>query len=179
MISRFKYILLVLCLAFSSLQSQTLQLKLLEIEEVPFSNMGDSIYWNIVKGGLNNMPSLIELLNNSKDTNIPVRYFGRNFTIADLAYFIITDIIQGIPTYDLLEKAGCKIDKEKGFGNYWDFLCGSNDNRRKFRVSVKEWFSDNKDSLTWIKTDMHAYADLSEDEPFDNPAGGYYILKKK
>ena len=149
-----------------------------EIRELPYENIGDSIYWNIVKGGLNNVPLLIELLDNTKETGFQIPYFGRDYSIADLAYFIITDIIYCVPTYDLLEKAGCKIDTGEGFANYWYCLEENELNRKKFKAVVQKWFFNNKDNFIWLKTDMHNYTDFSEMEPFKNPAGGYYIIKK-
>jgi len=182
---KFNNCILFFLIGFQSLtcsqnnKTEQVYLQLCKIKEVPFVEMGDSVYWDIVEGGLNNIPPLINLLDNSQNTGIHAPYFGRDYSIADLAYRIIsTDIIRDVPTYALLEKAGCKIEIDKGFANYWYFLDGNDDNRKKFKAVVQDWFSNNKDNLVWYKTDMHAYTDFNEDTPFKNPAGGYYMLKK-
>lgn len=160
-------------------KSEELYLQISSIKKLPSAEIGDSIYWVIVKGGLDNMPSLIELLDNSQITDVHAPYFGRNYSIADLAFAIITDIVFYMDTYSLLENAGCKIDKIKGFLNYWEYLEGNEGNRKRFKNSVRQWYINNKNGLVWFNTDRHAYSDVNELTPFKNPAGGYYILKKK
>lgn len=169
----------VCCQNSRSIRSEQLYSQISSIRKVPSDEVGDSIYWAIVKGGLDNVPFLIELLDNSQMTDIHAPYFGRDYTIGDLAFIIITDIIFDINIYVLLENAGCKLNKSIGFGNYWEYLEGNDANRIRFKNSVNEWYTINRDNLIWFKTDMHAYSDLNELTPFKNPAGGYYILKKK
>jgi hypothetical protein len=147
------------------------QLKAIEI--APFDEQGDSLYWEIVIGGLTNMPALIELLDNSDETGV-MAPFGQDYSIADLAYNIITDIIYDIPTLKLIEDAGGCL-KDESYYVYWNFLKGNDKNRKWFKETVKEWYAKNKDKLIWHKTDMNRYNDFIEIQSFKNPAGGYYL----
>ncbi|WP_294550354.1 hypothetical protein [uncultured Bacteroides sp.] len=77
----------VYCQNSRSARSEQLYSQISSIKKVPSAEIGDSIYWAIVKGGLDNMPFLIELLDSSQMTNIHVPYFGRDYSIGDIDLF--------------------------------------------------------------------------------------------
>lgn len=152
--------------------------KLKSIKNVPFDDIGDNTYWDLVKGGLNNIPVLMNFLDNPEETGILVMNLNPS-TIADLAYNIIENIIYNMPTFELIEKAGGCIQEEMNIYYYKFFLDGNNKNRYRFKETVKKWYFQNNSNLIWITTDNHKYSDFVETNPFKNPAGGYYIFKNQ
>ncbi|MDB5283592.1 MAG: hypothetical protein JWO06_2667 [Bacteroidota bacterium] len=137
------------------------------------SALGDSLYWNIVKERLAIVPYLINRIDDSSRTNAHVELFGGDFTLGDICYSALQDIIPEIPTLQLIRKSGC-TDPDNGYWNYWLFLRKDAQNRRKFKKEVANWFAINRDKLIWVNSKYNP----NQDNKFPNPAGGYYKLKK-
>ena len=97
-----------------------------------------------------------------------VPFFSGEYTVADVAYSAIREIIIDIPTFKLL---GIRFNKVCGYCSYWEYVRESEKNREKFQKAVRKWYEKNKDNLKWV------------DEPFavtdicTSPAGGHYYLK--
>lgn len=97
--------------------------------------------------------------------------FGGNYTVADIAFSVLTEIIHDIPTFELL---GVPFDKEGcGYCSYWQHLNKDFSNRQKFKVSVRNWYLKNKDNIVWVKSNNFATCDCSG----RHPNGGHYKLK--
>lgn len=148
-----------------------------KINELPYipELSGDSIYWEVVKGGLDIVPCLIQIISDSSVTNIPVPNFGGYYTLGDIAYFCITDIIKRIPTKTFVLKEA----EENGFWYYWKFMREKQVNRIKFQHNVNIWYKENKNNLVWeMDTRQQKVAENWKFKHKRHPAGGYYVLKK-
>jgi hypothetical protein len=137
---------------------------------------GDELFWIAVKGKIDIVPILIESLDDTTETLAMVPNFGGNYTVADIAYVVIKEIIHDIPTLSLIDTS--KVDAEAGgYWYYWNYVRASIENRKAFKREVKYWFAKNRDSLIWIET-KHVYK-TSKNWPFKSnlhPAGGYYSI---
>ena len=139
---------------------------------------GDDFFWDAVKCKIDIVSYLIEMIDNEKKVKANVHYYGGNFTVGDVAYHVIMEIIRDIPTLDFL-KQWKGFDENNGYGNYWNYVRESKENRKSFKIKVKQWYEANKVFLVWIE-DSKFY--LKEDKEgakrYQHPAGGYYKLKQ-
>lgn len=132
---------------------------------------GDELYWNVVRLNKNGLELLIAKLDDTTTTNSPVPLFGYNYTVADIAYTALQEIIHNIPTFDLL---GVPFDKDGcGYCSYWQHLNKSFANRQKFKEAVKNWYHTNKDILVWVESNNFSTCDCSG----QHPNGGHYDLQ--
>ncbi|NDV93855.1 hypothetical protein D0T84_02840 [Dysgonomonas sp. 521] len=169
------YILFSLFLLAAQAYSQDNYKKLADslryVVDVPYiHNCSDPVLWRIVDKGLDIVPSLIDKMSDTKETDVPVRFFGGNYTIADVAYVAIQEIIGDVPTFELLgvdfDENGC------GYCTYWFHLRESKKNRKKFQQAVFKWYGENKDALVWVKNSQSVTGDCLR------PDGGHYEVKK-
>lgn len=154
--------------------------ELKNVEKMPYipELSGDSLYWVIVMEKLSIVPYLIEKLNDTTTTKATVPNFGGNFTVADIAYKAISEIIRDIPTMSFVVKSDSSAG---GYWYYWDYVRESYVNRLTFQTKVKEWFEVNKSMLEWVEN-THTYPRTAPDWKFQSakhPAGGHYITKQK
>jgi len=172
------FLLLFISLSSNLFAKDDLIGKLKKIQNVPYipEYSGDSIYWEIVKNGLEIVPHLINFISDSTVTEINVPNFGGFYTIGDLSFSILSKIIHDIPVFSLL-KIDKKIVEEIGFGAYWNFVRSEYKNRILFKEKISRWYYSNKDNLIW-KTDDREFKGGTHNFPRKNPAGGYYILNK-
>lgn len=170
----------IVLLNIQEVYSQELKESILKIQEMPTMPelSGDTAYWKIIVGKLGVVPNLIELLDDSTPTSAGIIYFGGNYTVGDIAFTAISEIIRGIPIQDFL-KNWCEYDSTKAGGNYWDFVRESNSNRDKLKCWFAAWYKNNKDNLVWVKDDNMYRKEIKRNpEYFLHPAGGYYIIGK-
>ncbi len=134
---------------------------------------GNAAYWDIVKQKDDVIQLLIDILTDTTQTKAVVPLFGWNYTVADIAYTALREIIHGIPTFKLL---GIKFDKKGcGYCSYWYHLTENFDNRVKFQQAVQKWYDKNAHRLIWIEGN-----EVETGEGFLNhPAGGYFIVSSK
>ena len=151
---------------------------LLKIKEMPYypPYTGDAEYWELVKKGLIIIPDLISLMDDTTLTEAVVPNFGGNYSIADKAYSVICDIIDGIPTLDFIPTEKNEFNK-LGFYIYWNYVRESIDNRIKFQNSFKDWYQLNKNNMVWTK-DNEVVHNGKNNSPKTHPAGGYYRVLK-
>jgi hypothetical protein len=158
------------------LQEVTKQIDSLKfVNEMPYicetGICGDKLYWDAVSIGRSNIELLIDKLDDTTLTTANVVLFGGNYTVADIAYSILSEIIHNIPTFDLL---GVPFDQEGcGYCSYWQHLNKDFSIRQKFKESVKNWYLENKDNLVWIESNNFATCDCNG----KHPNGGHYELK--
>ncbi|WP_445749328.1 hypothetical protein [Polaribacter sp.] len=152
---------------------------LLYVEKMPyiceegFTKCGDELFWNTVKLKEKAIPFLIEKLNDSTKTKAEVVLFGKNYSVADIAYVALEEIIHGIPTFELL---GTEFDQDDcGYCEYWNFLRKDYQNRLNFKVAVKNWYNKNKSKLVWISNNEFSSCDCRGKHPNE----GHYEINKK
>lgn len=132
---------------------------------------GDELYWNVVRLHTSVIELLIDKLDDSTTTSAVVPIFGYSYTVADIAYTALEELIHNIPTFDLLgvpfDTAGC------GGCSYWQHLNAAYSNRQKFKAAVRVWYLTNKNNLVWIENDNFATCDCHG----KHPNGGHYELQ--
>lgn len=146
------------------------------IQEMPYicemELCGDELYWNSIRLKLNTIEYLIEKLDDTTTTKANVKLYGGQYTVADIAYDVICEIIHDIPTFELL---GVPFDKDGcGYCAYWNHLNESYDNRVKFKEAVKNWYHKNKENLIWVENNDFETCDCRG----EHPNQGHYEIKK-
>jgi hypothetical protein len=137
------------------------------------SSCGDKIFWNVVRKKEAAIPFLIRKLSDTTTTKAPVTYFGGNWTVADVAYNALEEIVNGIPTFELMKR---KFDKKGcGYCVYWNHLRGSYNNRIKFQLAVKKWFKKNQHNFVWVSSDKYLTCECAG----KHPNGGHFELRSK
>ena len=132
---------------------------------------GDKLYWEAVKIGRSNIELLIDKLDDTTLTTANVVLYGGVYTVADVAFTVLTEIIHDIPTFELL---GVPFDKDGcGYCSYWQHLNKDFSNRKKFKEKVRIWYQKNKDNLVWVESNDFVTCDCKG----QHPNGGHYKLK--
>jgi hypothetical protein len=72
------------------------------ISEMPYIGCGDKIFWRIVEQKQEIIPLLLEKMVDTTQAEVSVPNFGGQYTVADIAYNALEEIIKDIPTFDLL-----------------------------------------------------------------------------
>ena len=129
---------------------------------------GDKLFWDIVEQKDIAIEPLIHKLGDTTKTKLFVANFGEYWTVADIAYTILQEIIKGIPTFELLE---IHIDKD-GYYPYWRHLRADPNNRSKFKYAVVKWYEENRRNLTWVSSNEFMIGDCSG----QHLNGGHYEL---
>lgn len=133
---------------------------------------GDKIFWRVVQQKQTIIPTLINVLADTTTTAATVPNLGGQWTVGDIAYTGLQEIIEGIPTFDLL---GVKFDKDGcGYCAYWNYLREDIKNRKKFQASVRDWYKKNKINLVWVTSSKFMTCDCRG----QHPNGGHFELKK-
>jgi hypothetical protein len=145
------------------------------VKEMPYicenGICGDKLYWEAVIIGRSNIELLIDKLDDTTSTNANVALYGANYTVADIAYSALSEIIHDIPTFELL---GVPFDNDGcGYCSYWQHLNKKFSNRQKFKKAVRIWYHKNKDNLVWVTDNEFATCDCNG----THPNGGHYKLK--
>lgn len=139
---------------------------------VPRTGCGDKLFWNVVKQQQQAIIPLIEKLTDTTRTEATVPNFGGYYTVADVAYKALEEIIAGIPTFALLK---VKFDdKGCGYCSYWNHVRKDVRNRMKFQSAVREWYEKNKQDLRWVKSDDFSTCDCGG----KHPNGGHFEVKR-
>ena len=112
----------------------------------------DKIFWRTVKQKKDIIPFLIDKLADTTQTEANVQNFGGQYSVADIAYTALGEIIKDIPTFELL---GVKFDENGcGYCSYWNHLRLDIQNRIKFQSLVRSWYYKNESNLVWV-TSIH------------------------
>jgi hypothetical protein len=130
---------------------------------------GDNLYWQAVIIGKYNIELLIDKLDDSTLTTANISVLGVNFTVADIAFYALSEIIHNLPKFELL---GIPYDKINPFA-YWEYLKEDFSHRQKFKEAVRTWYHNIQDNLLWV--DSHNFkscACIGE-----HPNGGHFELK--
>ncbi len=177
-----KILTALLCLLPCLSQAQTDHSKLLDslkhIREMPYIcegglGCGDSIFWKVVSYKSEIVPYLIERINDTTQTEAYVVLFGGIWTVGDVAYAALEEIVWDLPTFRLL---GTRFDKRGcGYCAYWKHINKSLKNREKFQRKVKQWYELNRADLVWVVSEEFQMCDCMGRK---HPNGGHYELKK-
>lgn len=136
---------------------------------------GDSLFWVVVKEKKAIVPYLINKLSDTTKTAATVPNFGGYYTVSDIAYKAINEIIPDIPTLELAEDSN-NPEPRDGYSGYWNYTRRSYTNRLNFQSNVRQWYNKNKSNLKWIKyTEKFRTAPDWKFKTSQHPAGGYYI----
>jgi len=134
---------------------------------------GDRYFWQVVQGKQEIIPLLLDKLDDTTQTEASVPYIGGQYTVADIVYAALQEIIKDIPTFELLK---IKFDTNGcGYCSYWNYLRKDIKNRKKFKVAVTNWYNKNKTNLVWVTSNQFLTFDRSG---FNHPNGGHLELKK-
>ena len=145
------------------------------IKEMPYicetGICGDNLYWKAVRSGYSGIELLIDKLDDTTSTKANVVLFSGNYTVADIAFNALSEIIHNIPTFELL---GVPFDKDGcGYCSYWQHLNKDFSNRQKFEETVRNWYRKNKDNFVWVSSNDFATCDCKG----NHPNGGHFKLK--
>lgn len=134
------------------------------------SGCATQTFWNLVMLKQEAIPVLLDRLTDSTTTSAGVSVFGFNYTVADIAYSALQEIVHGIPTLLLMG-----IDPAKStcpFCDYWEYLRADYRNRLKFQKAVKNWYKKAKPQLVWVESNKFATCDCGT----NHPNKGHYEL---
>lgn len=147
---------------------------LLKKESLSFDvGCGDQLLWKVVLGKQEVIPFLLKKLDDTTLTQATVPFFGGNYTVADIAYVALEEIIKGKPIFELLTT---KFDSEGcGYCAYWNYLRNDINNRKKFKHAVTTWYETNKNKLVWVKSDQFLTCEIVGAK---HPNGGHFELQK-
>ncbi len=174
-------LLLFPCLTFAQPDNRKLVDSLVFVKDMPYicegsvltelsAGCGDRIFWKTVMQKQAVIPFLLDKLIDTTQTEASVPNFGGQFTVADIAYAAIQEIIKGIPTFELLgvnfDQGGC------GYCSYWNHLRNDIQNRKQFQTNVRSWYEKNKPKLVWVKSNRFLTCDCSG----QHPNGGHFEI---
>ncbi len=135
---------------------------------------GDASFWTVVRDGLDALPLLVDRLDDASPTTAALPNFGGEYAVGDVALDAISEIVRGIPTFDLVN---VKFDdSEEGCGGcaWWNFVRASPANRQRVEKAVGKWLSEAKPRLQWQRSDEFGTLDCVR--ACVHPAGGHYAL---
>lgn len=133
---------------------------------------GDNLFWNVVQMRQGVVELLIDRLDDTTLTKANVVLFGGDYKVADIAYVALKEIIQDIPTFELL---GVEFDTNGcGYCSYWNHLNKDFKNRQEFKNAVKDWYFKNKDNLIWVANNKYTSCDCQAKHPNE----GHFEIKK-
>ncbi|RAV99227.1 hypothetical protein [Pseudochryseolinea flava] len=140
--------------------------------EVLSVGCGDGIFWRVVSGKQAVISALIDRVSDTTQTNVFVPNFGGHYTVGDVAYVALQEIIHGVPTFDLL---GVSFD-EKGCGYcvYWNTIRNLK-RRLRFQKALRGWHESNRKALVWKESNDFATCDCRG----RHPNGGHFEIKGK
>jgi len=176
------YLLLVSCFNHTlaqQMESRELFNDLIKIVELPYNPelSGDTTFWNIAQQGLKVVPSLINLISDTTNSNIVVPNYGGFYTIGDISYTILTYIIHDMPVKDIIKsKLDYPLTEDL---NYWDFVRYNYHNRIFLQEKLYDWYLKYNKKLVWI-SDLREYK-TSKKWNFSTkqyPTKGYFIYKE-
>ena len=177
----FTYIVFLLpCLTFAQMDNEKLVDSLKYTTDVPFLDphhylknfgCGDSLFWKIVKQKKEIVPLLLNKLTDTTKTNITVPIIGGKYTVADIAYAVIREIIAGMPTFDKL--LSLDVDCDGGRSHYWE-LTKYFMYRESFQNELEKWYNKNEIDFIWVSSNEFLTCDCDG----KHPSGGHYELKK-
>ena len=127
---------------------------------------GNETFWELVKLGPIAVPFLIVRLADNTGTKAPDPNFGGMYTIADVCYIALSEIIHKFS----YTKDAYSIDYLDE--NYWWFIREDYYRRIELRADAYQWISWNGGNLKWVHCNKFKICDCD----FIHPASGHYVL---
>ena len=124
------------------------------------------MYWELVAEGLEVVPAAIALIDDTTETKAAVPNWGGNYTVGDIAFSIITDMIEDIPVWEMIQGKKDYL----GQNVYFEFVRDNFQNRIFLKTALSQWFAKNRDSLIWMESKDY-FTNDHIDPPF---VKGYY-----
>ena len=172
-----KIVISIFCLViFHSLFAQQNYAKLADslryVTQIPYmENCTDPVLWKIISKGKAIVPDLINKMTDTRKLGEAyVPFFAAEYTVADVAFVAMQEIIADIPIFELL---GVPLSEECGYCSYWYYV-ESKKNRKKFQKAVRKWYEENQNNLIWVESNNSLTGDC-----FIVLKKGHYILQKK
>ena len=137
---------------------------ILQLESMPCGHPyedRDPDLWQIVRLGLEHVPTILELVDDGTDTGMTVCLFGGTYAVGDVAVAAFMSLVDDVPVALMAADGDQKARDGMGFGPYWWFVRESGDHRHSLRRSLEAWFSANRSRLEWVRVPA-------------SPAGGHY-----
>jgi hypothetical protein len=146
--------------------------KIAQINDMPYiGNFGDSLYWKIVTEGLDIVPNLIELIDDTTTTKATIPNWGGYYCVGDIAFSMINDIIFQIPIIDFIQTKTDFVGEKI----YFEFVQDNFQNRAHMKNELSKWFVANKDGLEWVNNKKEFIAN-HYDPPYIK---GHYVFNKE
>lgn len=137
------------------------------------SACGDVLFWKVVMLRDNAIEALIDKLDDTTQTAAIVPNLGYHYTIADIAFSALSEIIHNIPTFELL---GVSFDKDGcGYCAYWHYVNEGFKNRQKFKAAVRTWYHSNQYTMEWVESNDFETCDCSRGGK--HPNGGHFEVQ--
>jgi hypothetical protein len=117
------------------------------------------------------VPLLLSKLTDTTKTNITVPIISGKYTVADIAYAAIREIIAGMPTFNQIIRLS--VDCDGGRSHYWE-LTKYFMYRDSFKTELEKWYKKNENDFIWVSSNEFLTCDCYG----KHPSGGHYKLKK-
>lgn len=132
-------------------------------------------FWSVVQKKQEIIPLLIEKMSDTTQTKADVPLFVGVWTVGDIAYLALQEIIKDIPTFELM---GIKSDLYNcGYCTYWYYLREDANHRKTFQAELLNWYNKNKSNLVWVTSnDFLSFNCRGCNDK--HPNGGHFELKK-
>jgi hypothetical protein len=105
------------------------------------------LYWRIIAKGKNAIPSLIDKLSDTTQTNVSYRCKGIKLNVGEVAYFALREIAF-FPTFDITRIQFDYFD-ENDCWSFFPYLF-NNENKKEYQRMVNRWYNQNKTKLKKI-----------------------------
>ncbi|MCL2182287.1 MAG: TonB family protein [Chitinispirillia bacterium] len=136
----------------------------------------DSSYWLLALQGLEIVPVLIDLADDTTETGIMYPPNPAIYSVGDVAVSILHEIIYGIymhPIADIIKKSGYQCDDiSSPWMHYFDFVRSGVKNRVYLKKELGKWYAENKANLVWVTHEL-----IYEYSGGYYPTRGHYRLK--
>ena len=107
--------------------------------------------WQIVRLGLEHVPTILELVDDGTDTGMTVCLFGGTYAVGDVAVAAFMSLVDDVPVALMAADGDQGAVDGMGFGIYWGFVRESGEHRHSMRRSLEEWFYANRSRLEWVR----------------------------
>lgn len=141
-------------------------------------NSEDSLFWVLVKRGIEIVPDLIDIIDDATETDIPFGGWPYNYTIGDIAHSVLWKIIPGLPRARIIRnKKDFPRDERHGF--YFPvFERLDVENRTYLKTGLHSWFIENQQNFAWVAdTSRYTGGSYEDWRQYRYPAKGYYVLE--
>jgi hypothetical protein len=151
-----------------------------QIKDMPYlpELSGDSLYWALAMEGLEIVPDLIDIIDDTTETDMSVPNWGGQYAIGDISFSILQEIIYGLPIMEIIrDKKDYPRDMEMGL-SYYVFVRYNTENRNYLKTNLHCWFAENKEKLIWA-SDTANYGRAAEDWKYGTyqlPTKGQYCI---